>query len=54
LPDCVGRVKLLGMEELREKKVGPAVAIAGMLVAAVVYLRWQGCVQQPRAKTMAR
>lgn len=42
LPYGVGHVKLLGMDELREKKVGPAVAIAGMLVVAIVYLRWQG------------
>lgn len=35
-------VELLDMDVLREKKVGPAVVIAGMLVLAVVYLRWQG------------
>lgn len=42
MPDWAGYVKLLDMDELREKKVGPAVVIAGMLVVAVVYLRWQG------------
>ena len=36
LPDRVGRVKLLGMDELRENKVDPTIAIAGMLVAAVM------------------
>lgn len=30
------------MDELRERKVAPVVVIAGMLVVAVVYLRWQG------------
>lgn len=42
MPVWPGNVKLLDMEDLPEKKVGPAVWIAGMVVIAIVYLRWQG------------